>query len=189
MKKQLTNLTAKCSESCIPCFSISSSTSIVNQKKTSIVSLSQSEAVFQAIIVKSDDGKNIEEADNTNKQRLQSNVHFGENMVGCLNFSSLLVGLLVGYIFQLSISGANSLYITIARNISSTITMRDIAVFALICSSFMDFSPFVVVAFLCELIAITYRTVPNRRNANLEEIIMQMEIQFLVGTGFGISFA
>jgi hypothetical protein len=108
-----------------------------------------------------------------------------EKVFSRFQFSSLLLGLLVGFFIQLSTVGASFLVIWGEVVISSK-SKTDIAVFSLLWSFFTSAMPIVILGFLRDLVAITYSTVRGHSNDLLEDMVSHMECRF--GAGILVGF-
>jgi hypothetical protein len=104
-------------------------------------------------------------------------------------FSSLVLGLLVGFFIQFSTLGANFLVITIWGTAVVTKSQTDIVVFSLMWSIFTSSMAIVILGFLRNLVTITYSAVAGRSKDLLEEMVLHMECRFVVGALYGICFA
>jgi hypothetical protein len=110
-----------------------------------------------------------------------------EKALSRFKFSSLLLGLIVGFFYQFSTLGIKYLVITIWGEDLGTKSMADLFVIILLCSFFYSASVFVILRFLRNLVAITYSASRGRSKDLLEEIVLHMDSGFVVGTLVGIS--
>jgi hypothetical protein len=112
-----------------------------------------------------------------------------EKAFGSFKFSSLLLGLFVGFFIQFSTLGANFLVITIWGEDVVTKSKTDIVVFSLIWSFFTSAMAIVILGFLRNLVTITYTAVAGRSEDLLEDMILHMECRFVVGALVGVCMA
>jgi hypothetical protein len=103
-------------------------------------------------------------------------------------FSSLLIGMLVGFAFSpLFILGVHIWVITVGGEDVDTKSKTDIIVLGLLCSCFYAAFAFVILGFLRILVAITYSAIGGRSKELLDEIVVYMEYRFVVGAHVGTS--
>jgi hypothetical protein len=99
-------------------------------------------------------------------------------------FSSLLIGMLVGFFSQFSILGVNVLVITIWGEGVITTSKTNII---LLCSFFFSAILFAILGFLRNLVAITYSAIGGRSKELLAEMVLHMRCRFVVGFLVGLS--
>jgi hypothetical protein len=90
-------------------------------------------------------------------------------------FSSLLLGLLVGFFSQFSALGVIFLVSSIWGEDFVTKSKAAIIVLSLLCSCFHSAIAFVILGFLRNLVAITYSAIGGRSKNLLEEIVFHMK--------------
>jgi hypothetical protein len=110
-----------------------------------------------------------------------------EKVVSRFKFSSLLLGLLVGFFCHFFSLGGRFLVITVWGEDAAIKTKTDIFI-SLLCSLF-----FLVIAigflFLLNWVAITYSAIGGRSRDLPEEMVLHIECRFAVGVLVGISLA
>jgi hypothetical protein len=104
-------------------------------------------------------------------------------------FSSLLIGLLVGFFSQFSILGVIFLVTSIWGEDVDTKSKTDIFIFSLLCSWFYSAIAFVILGSLRHLLAITYSAIGGRSKELPEEMVLHMKSLFVVGALVGMSLA
>jgi hypothetical protein len=109
-----------------------------------------------------------------------------ENALSRFKFSSLFLGLLVGFFSQFSTLGVNVLVITIWSEDVITTSKSNII---LLCSFFFSAILFAILGFLRNLVAITYSAIGGRSKELLAEMVLHMRCRFVVGVMIGISLA
>jgi hypothetical protein len=99
--------------------------------------------------------------------------------------SSLVLGLLVGF----SGLGANFLVINIWGTAVVTKSQTDIVVFGVMCCFFTSATAIVILAFLRNLVTISYSAVAGRSKDLLDEMVLHMECGFVFGAVIGLCLA
>jgi hypothetical protein len=107
-----------------------------------------------------------------------------EKALSRFKFSSVLLGLLVGFFCQFSILVVNVLVITIWGEDVITTSKTDII---LLCSFFFSAILFAILGFLRNLVAITYSAIGGRSKEWLVEMVLHMRCGFAVGALVGLS--
>jgi hypothetical protein len=124
--------------------------------------------------------------------------NLSEKMFSTFKWSSLFLGLLVGFFIQFSTLGANFLVITIWGEEVVTKSKQDIILFSLMWSFFTSAMAIVILGFLRNLVSITFKAVSGEKqeeddskasNSLLEEMVLHMECRFVVGALMGVCFA
>jgi hypothetical protein len=103
-------------------------------------------------------------------------------------FSSLLLGLLVGFFIQLATLGVNLLVISIWGG-EIVKSKTKILVFCMLWSFFYSAMAFVILGITRDLVTITYSAGGGRSNDFLEYMLFHMECRFIVGALVGINVA
>jgi hypothetical protein len=103
--------------------------------------------------------------------------------------SSLCLGLLVGFFIQASTLGANYLVVTVSGEDVMTTSKKDIVLFSLLWSLFTSGLAIVILAFLRNLVRVTYETDNEEQNDQLDDMILHMECRFVVGALIGVCTA
>jgi hypothetical protein len=109
-----------------------------------------------------------------------------EKALSSFKFSSLLLGLLVGFFIQFSTLGAECLAIWGKDFVLKSDT--DIAVFSLLWSLFTSAMPVLILGFIRNLVTITYSAGRGSEEL-LENIMLQLECRFGVGILGGFCLA
>jgi hypothetical protein len=105
-------------------------------------------------------------------------------------FSSLLIGMLVGFAFsQFFILGVDFLVYTIWGEDVATKSTTDTFVVSFLCSFFFFVVEFVILGFLRNLVATTYSASRGRSKELPEVIVLHMDFGFFVGTLVSIGLA
>jgi hypothetical protein len=113
-----------------------------------------------------------------------------EKVFSRFKFSSLLLGLLVGFFSQCFALVVHSLLITTWGVDGVTKCKIDFSVcFGLLCSVSFLVITFVILGFLRNLVAITYSAIGGRSKDFLEEMVLHMRCGFVGGFLVGISLA
>jgi hypothetical protein len=142
--------------------------------------------VFQAIPFDASSDVNgtliaVGDAEEEEDHRLQ------EKVFSRFKFSSLFLGLLVGFFYQFSTLGMKFLVITIWGEDVVAKSKTDIFVIILLCSFLFSASVFAILGFLRNLVAITYSAIGGRSKVLLEEIVSDVDYRFVVGILIGLS--
>jgi hypothetical protein len=111
-----------------------------------------------------------------------------EKVVSRFKFSSLLLGLLVGFIKPFFALGVNGLVVAIWSEDAVIKTKTDIFI-SLLSSLFFFAISFVIFGFLHNRVAITYSAIGGRAKDLPEEMVLHMENLLFVGVLVGISLA
>jgi hypothetical protein len=101
----------------------------------------------------------------------------------------LCLGLLVGFFIQASTLGANYLVVTVSGEDVMTTSKKDIVLFSLLWSLFTSGLAIVILAFLRNLVRVTYETDNEEQNDQLDDMILHMECRFVVGALIGVCTA
>jgi hypothetical protein len=104
-------------------------------------------------------------------------------------FSSLLLGLLVGFFSHFFILVGPVLLFAIWGEDVVTKSNNDIFVITLLCSFFFLVITFDILGFLRNLVAITYSAIGGRSKELLEEMVLYMRCGFVLGILVGLSLA
>jgi hypothetical protein len=106
-----------------------------------------------------------------------------EKALSRFKFSSLLLGLLVGFFYQFSILVVNVLVVTIWGEDVITTSKTDII---LLCSFFFSAILFAILGFLRNLVAITYSAIWGRSKEVVAEMVLHMRCGFAMGALVGL---
>jgi hypothetical protein len=106
-----------------------------------------------------------------------------------IKFSSVLLGLFVGFFCQFITLGATFLLITIWGEDVVTKSKTGIFVFSLLCSFLFLSIVFVISGFLRNRVAITYSAMGGRSEEVLDEMVLHVENISIVGVLVGLSLA
>jgi hypothetical protein len=152
--------------------------------------MSHRNEVFQAIPFAASSDANepliaAGDAEEEEDRRLQ------EKALSRFKFSSLLLGLLVGFFVHSSILGVNVLIITIWGEdvVTKTNTKTAIFVIFLLYSFFFWASASVISRFLRNRVAMTYSAIGGRSKELLDEMALNMENRVVVGLLIGLSLS
>jgi hypothetical protein len=109
----------------------------------------------------------------------------GEKVFSRFKFSSLLLGLLVGYFIRFSILGAIFLGITIFGKYAFTKPATAIVGFRLLWSFFASAITIGILGFLRNLVSFAYSEVGGRSKDVLDVMVFRVESRFFVGATVG----
>jgi len=112
-----------------------------------------------------------------------------ERVFGRFKFSSMILGLFIGFFIQFSTLGANFLVITIWGEAVITKSKRDIVIFSLLWSFFTSAMAIVILGFLRNVVSISFHAIRRQSEDLLDDMILHMECRFVIGALVGVCLA
>lgn len=99
------------------------------------------------------------------------------------------MGVLIGFLIQLSTLGANYMVMTMWEGDILNKSKTDITTFAVVWSFFTSAMAIIMLALLRNLVSIAYTSVLKKSEDMVEEMILHMECRFVVGALIGVCTA